>query len=323
MGQYYLAINTNKKQYLSPYDFNCGAKLMESCYITNNGITNNYMSHLTQLMQTDWQDDDVIMLGDYADTVWAKSKINKNTHPNAKQYFNDLLNDPHYKKLKNKNAISHDLITNTFANCYQSSIKNYPPISQYLCNTKTKEYIDLYNLPIEYDYEDDKTNETTYVSIYPLPLLIAVGNGLGNGDYYGINNHYVGYWADSSGYIVFRTQKPKDYIALNITFTENKNNSSDDLSIETINQKSTYLKRKIINLFYKKYDHLTYDNTVNFYAYLEYDLNYGKELLKLNIQSISDLINLLLQIPNHIKAYYCKPSDTKCDMSSKNKSTEN
>ena len=61
----------------------------------------------------------------------------------------------------------------------------------YLVNESTHEYIDLLRL--------EEMNRSSWGnSIHPLPLLTAVGNGRGGGDYHGnqvINQQMVGAWA--------------------------------------------------------------------------------------------------------------------------------
>lgn len=56
--------------------------------------------------------------------------------------------------------------------------------ARFLVNEDKKEYVDLWNVV--------SVDELT---LHPLPLLTAEGNGKGGGDYYGIDNHYVGTWA--------------------------------------------------------------------------------------------------------------------------------
>lgn len=60
--------------------------------------------------------------------------------------------------------------------------------NKYLVNWTKKEYLDC----DEY-YEKSKTKQD--FCIHPLPLLTAIGNGRGGGDYRGINVHQVGRWA--------------------------------------------------------------------------------------------------------------------------------
>lgn len=53
---------------------------------------------------------------------------------------------------------------------------------------------------------------------HPLPLLTAIGNGRGGGDYRGVNQELIGYWAwDILQIISF---PPADYTKLNLAFYE-------------------------------------------------------------------------------------------------------
>lgn len=61
-------------------------------------------------------------------------------------------------------------------------------------------------------YDRDKMykanlNEKYGLSVNPLPLLTAEGNGQGGGDYFGINKPFVGMWARDE--IVISTKEPK------------------------------------------------------------------------------------------------------------------
>lgn len=54
--------------------------------------------------------------------------------------------------------------------------------------------------------------------IHPLPLLTAIGNGLGGGDYYGINTDDVGTWAWNE--ISVEDEPPVGYTEVKYTFRE-------------------------------------------------------------------------------------------------------
>ena len=56
--------------------------------------------------------------------------------------------------------------------------------ARFLVNVDKKEYVDLWDL-----------TTIDELTLHPLPLLTAEGNGNGGGDYHGIDNHYVGTWA--------------------------------------------------------------------------------------------------------------------------------
>lgn len=59
--------------------------------------------------------------------------------------------------------------------------------------------------------------------------------------------------------------------------------------------KSGITNEKLIKMFHKQYKELTYENADKFYAYLGYDLELENELNELNIQSTSDLMDVLLR----------------------------
>lgn len=61
----------------------------------------------------------------------------------------------------------------------------------YLINVSKHEYIDISH----YLSDCGKDGEKIYDIIHPLPILTAVGNGQGGGDYEGICMEYVGVWA--------------------------------------------------------------------------------------------------------------------------------
>lgn len=59
---------------------------------------------------------------------------------------------------------------------------------QYVINCDKKEYIDIKKYCKIFDKED-------YVILHPVPLLTAIGNGKGGGDYFGSNMEMIGSWA--------------------------------------------------------------------------------------------------------------------------------
>lgn len=68
--------------------------------------------------------------------------------------------------------------------------KDFNSLVLYLVNHSKKEYIVL-----NMYYIDNARASNSYWVIHPLPLLTAVGNGRGGGDYRGINQELVGSWA--------------------------------------------------------------------------------------------------------------------------------
>ena len=60
MGQYYKAVNIDKKEYVRPHAYDNGAKLLEHSYIKN-----DFLGVVTTLLKKEWKGDRVIWLGDY------------------------------------------------------------------------------------------------------------------------------------------------------------------------------------------------------------------------------------------------------------------
>lgn len=60
MGQYYKAVNMDKKEYVRPHAYDNGAKLLEHSYIKN-----DFLGVVTTLLKKEWKGDRVIWLGDY------------------------------------------------------------------------------------------------------------------------------------------------------------------------------------------------------------------------------------------------------------------
>lgn len=80
---------------------------------------------------------------------------------------------------------------------------------RYLYNTKRKEYVDSFKiLP---SYVEEYKSEINFVKLDAYSLLIAIGNGLGGGDYCGPDENLVGLWATTSDSIIISEKSPKEY----------------------------------------------------------------------------------------------------------------
>ena len=75
MGQYYKIVNVDKKEYFSPWDFHCGAKLMEWNYVGDDMAGNPVTNTLHHLLEHRWKGDRVYVVGDYAN-VFNKRESN-------------------------------------------------------------------------------------------------------------------------------------------------------------------------------------------------------------------------------------------------------
>lgn len=170
MGQYYLIANMDKKEVLTLEGRFPGMKLLEIADDTKTSIA------ITNIIAEKWNGDHICLVGDYADLSNADVP-----------YFNTLRTWIDRFHLT-KSLFKH------IADSFQK-VEGDPTDKCYrfLYNHDKHIYLDLLHLPESYDsfYEN-------HYYINPLPLLIAMGNGRGGGDYWNPHNeNYVGSWCDS------------------------------------------------------------------------------------------------------------------------------
>lgn len=189
MGQYYRIINTDKKEFLCPYDFDNGAKLMEWSYLKNNMCLS-----LFYLLNDRWKGDHVYVVGDYAE-LDDPNEVWYNTLKNEMQKLNMSSEDSLYSY-----ACDHfENISKEF------SKKAYTP--KYIYNTAKKQYIDLKHCPVAWVWQDKKRNKAGVSKINPLSLLLAISNNRGGGDFRNDINDYVGSWCDTTDSIIVSKEK--------------------------------------------------------------------------------------------------------------------
>lgn len=80
MGQYYVVVNIDKKEYMSSEG---GVKLMEWSYNRNSLVLN-----LMRKLANEWKNDRVFVIGDYA---LSKDRIDKDKNPIEKDYDYEIL----------------------------------------------------------------------------------------------------------------------------------------------------------------------------------------------------------------------------------------
>lgn len=208
MGQYYKIVNFDKKEVLYSWDYDCGSKLMEFSYIGDDLGSNGFVGALINLLQTDWKGDRVLVVGDYSNVDYANENL-----PEKADFISSLYGEFGLDENKSFYFCDEELGFKKVSGVEPKKARRY------LVNKKTKEYVDLTDIPIEWSYEDDEG--TYYTSIFPLMLLIAFGNGLGMGDYMGEECSDIGSWCDSSDGIEFVDTIPKGFEELRSYFTEN------------------------------------------------------------------------------------------------------
>lgn len=199
MGQYYLGVNVDKKEFISPHKYDCGAKLLEFGYIDSKLTGNKFTSALHSLVENEWKGDRVYIVGDYADL---------NVETDADENWISVLKDV-YKEFPELGKPDTEGYEQTLYGMVQNDFKEisdtFPegPFKRFIYNKATKEYIDLKYLPKEWDYEEN--GEKINVSIDPLMLLLAIGNDRGGGDYHAGLPSFddVGRWVATSRDIGF------------------------------------------------------------------------------------------------------------------------
>lgn len=135
----------------------------------------------------------VATVGDYADK-WAE----KNDRPDVARI---------HKRCWNNKAIT--------VGVKYSGPFDY--VGKYFCNHSKKEYLsyDEYREKSKTIWDGDGAEWL----FHPIPLLTAIGNGLGGGDYSGPCKAYVGYWALDT--ISIEDENPEGHNKISVVFKEN------------------------------------------------------------------------------------------------------
>ena len=196
MGQYYKIVNVDKKQIMVPWDYDCGAKLMEWSY---SGC--RFVLTLLNLLKKEWKGDRVYVVGDYADydelngdeEIWQEA-YNK-AHDEIAQGYTPRPEDKDYPPTIYSMTEEWDIVPEQFEH-NSSDVR-------FIYNHALQEYIDLDHCPIEWVWVDSETGSSHVSKVAPLPLLLAMGNGRGGGDYHeDCNNAWlVGAWCDTASEI--------------------------------------------------------------------------------------------------------------------------
>lgn len=152
MGQYYTVVNLDDRSYMFPHDYNSGLKLMEHAYLNNELVMS-----VVEKLSNDWYGHRIVWAGDYAD-------------PGL--FMEDFVDeyDEHEIKSSTLYKFSRERFKSYEYEREPEKINERFPIISCL---DLKEYIDIRNIP----------KKDSGLTIHPLPLLTAVGNGRGSGDY--------------------------------------------------------------------------------------------------------------------------------------------
>lgn len=163
MGQYYTPIlvnfaNKDKIKTFLCYDYNNGAKLMEHSYLGNSFVEVVVKQLINKPQNMAW-------VGDYAEVEDVEREDQKQWVEKFIKFRSE--EEKYYKKPR------IGVMENSFNLCFiNHTLKEYFYMSDYAMANNNYGWI-----------------------IHPLPLLTAIGNGKGGGDYRGTNTNLVGRWA--------------------------------------------------------------------------------------------------------------------------------
>ncbi len=193
MGQYYLIVNVDKKEYLYAHRYDNGLKLMEFSWIGNNMV-----NAMMNLMYTRWRGDRVYVVGDYADL----EDENEVWYPTLKELTEEFgIHDGDYKNHPDDYSL-YGLADAKFKHLDPEYTDQNDNGLRYLYNHATKQVIDLKTCP-ECNWGG---------KAHPLTLLLAMGNGRGGGDYWTKSNqNLVGSWVAASNQIELAKEPIPDH----------------------------------------------------------------------------------------------------------------
>jgi len=185
MGQYYKPINIESMEWVYSHDFGDGLKLMEHSYIGN-----SFVGVIMKLMAKGnrWFKKPIVWCGDY---------------------FSQDREENYYDKVEDRNKLKPNEVME------ESEQKK-----AILVNHTKKEYVKFYSFPLDEIKKKviDRLQGNDGWVINPLPLLTALGNGRGGGDYSGTDEDKVGIWARDVLSVEFNI--PKGFKEFKVNFRE-------------------------------------------------------------------------------------------------------
>ena len=200
MGQYYKAVNIDKREYLFPLSFNCGFKLMESCYVCN-----DFVNGLTALLSGPWHGDQVMYIGDYAwdDVVLGDCSCSGAALLRGLKENSVLDADPYAAAMSWHDAAEYCAVPETIEYVLRGGhgvSEVWEPVTvpahEGEIDCEEKRYVVNETQGVFYDRDKLETRQGCHLTQDPLLIFLAVGNGLGGGDYRSADaRKQVGSWA--------------------------------------------------------------------------------------------------------------------------------
>lgn len=116
---------------------------------------------------------------------------------------------------------------------------------RYLYNAARREWVDSFKIPPSNVWNDTENKAISFEKLDAYSLLVAIGNGLGGGDYNGPDDDMIGLWATTSNSIVISSLGPKEVLDDVSEYTEITPMFSDDYDCK----KHTYVvKNEVLAL---------------------------------------------------------------------------
>jgi hypothetical protein len=193
MGQYYKPINIEDNKWLYSHDYGNGLKLMEHSWVGN-----DFVGAVMKLLSPGqpWYKKPIVWAGDYyGEDI---EDIEDNTDLEEGKEINYYFRCDDNNKIKPLGIMSPEEQKRAL-----------------IVNHTTKEYVRCGCCP-----EGSKGRWNEGMQVHPLPLLTALGNGRGGGDYYEQYPDYdkVGSWAECEISVEFEI--PDGYTELIMGFIE-------------------------------------------------------------------------------------------------------
>lgn len=205
MGQYFRIANLDKGETLDPFKFGSALKLTESCYVGN-----DYVDAITHLLANDWHGDRVLLCGDYAWSEEGGSAAGRlralaESDPfEAAEGFLDRSGD--FASARG-NEVYREVAPGRYGKvAVEGSFHIDAGHHRYVADETAGVFYDREKAPVAFVGEWE--GEPYITRTDPLTLFMAIGNGLGGGDYRGedaVNVGLVGSWA---GHVITASDAP-------------------------------------------------------------------------------------------------------------------
>lgn len=171
MGQYYVASNVDRKEFICPRSFGSGSKLTETCYVGN-----GYVDALTHLIAKEWHGDTVVVCGDYA---WggggsASARLHEVSSIDPWQRPGEERGG--YVSVAIRSATSKEDVSSEGFQAVN------PRHFRYVVNETKGVYYDRTLCPVDSACVFEGKG-AWIIRVDPLTIFLACGNGLDGGDY--------------------------------------------------------------------------------------------------------------------------------------------